>query len=106
MKLRFALAAATCLALPLAAHAQPVTGPYVNLEGGTGILFPISYSDSLAGTSGKLLYKSSYNFLFGAGYGFGNGFRVETTCTSPTARPIAAASRPAFPVRTRSSGRC
>ncbi len=77
MKLRLALAAATCLALPIAAHAQPVTGPYVNLEGGTGVLFPVTYSDSLAGTSGKLLYKSSYNALFGAGFGFGNGFRIE-----------------------------
>jgi opacity protein-like surface antigen len=77
MKLRFALAAATCLALPVAAHAQPITGPYVNLEGGSGILFPVTYSDSLAGTSGKELYKSSYNFLVGAGFGFGNGFRIE-----------------------------
>jgi OOP family OmpA-OmpF porin len=77
MKLRLALAAATCLALPVAAHAQPVTGPYLNVEGGSGILFPITYSDGLTGSSGKLLFKSSYNALFGVGYGLGNGIRIE-----------------------------
>ncbi len=41
MKLRLALAAATCLVLPIAAHAQPVTGPYVSLGAGTTIQAPV-----------------------------------------------------------------
>jgi outer membrane protein OmpA-like peptidoglycan-associated protein len=77
MKLRLALAAATCLALPIAAHAQPVTGPYVSLEGGTSITNPDNFNESLKGTSGKELYRESYAGIFSAGYGFGNGFRVQ-----------------------------
>jgi hypothetical protein len=41
MKLRLALTAATCLALPIiaqsSAQAQPVTGPYVSLGAGTAL---------------------------------------------------------------------
>jgi hypothetical protein len=37
MRLRSLLAAATCLALPSLAHAQPVAGPYVSLGAGTAI---------------------------------------------------------------------
>ena len=83
MKLRLALAAATCLSLPIAAHAQPVTGPYVSLEGGTSILNPTNYNESLissatgADTSGKVLTKISYAGLGAVGFGFGDGFRVE-----------------------------
>jgi outer membrane protein OmpA-like peptidoglycan-associated protein/outer membrane protein W len=77
MKLRLALAAATCLALPLAAHAQPVTGPYVSLEGGTSIANPGGFENRTAGTSGKITYKNSYAAATAVGYGFGDGFRVE-----------------------------
>jgi OOP family OmpA-OmpF porin len=90
MKLRLALAAATCLALPLAAplaaHAQPVTGPYVSLEGGTSILNPVNFNETLAEptanffgetTGGKVIYKNSYAGAASVGYGFGDGFRVE-----------------------------
>jgi len=77
MKLRLALAAATCLALPLAAHAQPVTGPYVSLEGGTSILYPVDFNARGAGVTGKALYKDDYAGNISLGYGFGNGFRVE-----------------------------
>ncbi|GLR66824.1 membrane protein [Acidocella aquatica] len=75
MKLRLALAAATCLALPLAAHAQPVTGPYVSLGAGTSILNPIPASDATG--SGKILSRPSYAGDAAVGYGFGNGLRVE-----------------------------
>ena len=75
MKLRLALAAATCLALPLAAHAQPVTGPYVSLGAGTSILNPIPASNATG--SGKILTRPSYAGDIAVGYGFGNGFRVE-----------------------------
>jgi outer membrane protein OmpA-like peptidoglycan-associated protein len=77
MKLRLALAAATCLAMPIAAHAQPVTGPYVSLEGGTSILNPVNVNDTATGVSGKFLFKNSYAGVGAIGYGFGDGFRVE-----------------------------
>jgi outer membrane protein OmpA-like peptidoglycan-associated protein len=96
MKLRLALAAATCLALPLAMHstaqAQPVTGPYVSLGAGTALEVPSasSYGYSVSGTYGegdtytdyfkysyKNQFKPSYAGVIAAGYGFGNGFRVE-----------------------------
>jgi outer membrane protein OmpA-like peptidoglycan-associated protein len=76
MKLRLALAAATCVVLPLAAHAQPVTGPYVNLEAGTNILQKSGYSGS-TGFSGKIQWRPSYAAVAGLGYGFGDGFRVQ-----------------------------
>jgi len=75
MKLRLVLAAATCLAMPVAAHAQPVTGPYVSLEGGTSLLEPENFADTF-GNSGKFYYRESYSGIGGIGYGFGNGFRV------------------------------
>jgi opacity protein-like surface antigen len=79
MKFRLALAAATCLALPIAAHAQPVVGPYVNLMGGTTIQYPMKFDASIAGASasGKFLFRPAYAGLGGIGYGLGMGFRVE-----------------------------
>jgi outer membrane protein OmpA-like peptidoglycan-associated protein len=78
MKFRFALAAATCLALPLAAHAQPVTGPYVSLLGGTSISNPFNYNyENYTGQTGKFLSRPSYAGAGSIGYGFGDGFRVE-----------------------------
>jgi outer membrane protein OmpA-like peptidoglycan-associated protein/outer membrane protein W len=87
MNLRNALLTATIIAAPFAlsqaAHAQPVTGPYVSLEGGTSILVPVNFNESLISsntgedTSGKALYKNSYAGLGAVGYGFGDGFRVE-----------------------------
>jgi outer membrane protein OmpA-like peptidoglycan-associated protein len=61
--------------MPLAAHAQPVTGPYVSLEAGTSISNPVNYS--AAATSGKFLSRPDYAGVGSVGYGFGNGFRVE-----------------------------
>jgi OOP family OmpA-OmpF porin len=77
MKLRLALAAATCLVLPIAAHAQPVTGPYVSLGAGTTIENPLNITDRAAGASGKILTRPSYSGDAAVGYGFGDGFRVE-----------------------------
>jgi outer membrane protein OmpA-like peptidoglycan-associated protein len=82
MKLRLALAAATCLALPIVAHAQPVTGPYVDLGAGTTILNPSGYAFPKPGKfpkagEGKLQFRESYSGVVGAGYGFGDGFRLE-----------------------------
>ena len=77
MKLRLALAALTGLALPIAAHAQPVTGPYVSLEGGTSILNPEGFNAHYNSNTGKFLFKNSYAAVGSVGYGFGDGFRVE-----------------------------
>jgi opacity protein-like surface antigen len=78
MKLRIALLSA-CLGLPLAAHAQPVTGPYVSLEGGVSIENPVDVNLAIGGqsASGKILYRPNYVGIGGVGFGFGNGFRVE-----------------------------
>jgi len=81
MKLRLVLAAATCLvmplAAPLAAHAQPVTGPYVSLMGGTSIANGLGFENRNEGVSGKINFRNSYAGAAAVGYGFGNGFRVE-----------------------------
>ena len=77
MKLRLALAAATCLALPVIAHAQPVTGPYVGLEAGTSISNPVNYHYTTERYYGKDDTKPSYAGIASVGYGFGNGFRVQ-----------------------------
>lgn len=87
MKLRFALAAANCVALPLGVHstaqAQPVTGPYVSLGADTSSQYPSNYKYEQsqfiqpAGVTGKLLTLPSYAAVVVADYGFGNFFRVE-----------------------------
>jgi OmpA-OmpF porin, OOP family len=77
MKLRLVFAAATCLALPLVAHAQPVTGPYVSLEGGTSIASQINVQGYKKGLFGDTYAKTSYAGAGAVGYGFGNGFRIE-----------------------------
>ncbi|WP_298282985.1 OmpA family protein [Acidocella sp.] len=71
MKLRLALAAATCLVLPLAASAQPVTGPYVDLGLGTTII----QAEKVDGAAVQT--RPDYAGVAGVGYGFGNGFRVQ-----------------------------
>jgi len=77
MKLRFALAAATCLAVPLASHAQPVKGPYVSLGAGTSLQDAFSYNNHANGDYGKFHTSPSYSGAMSLGYGLGNGFRVE-----------------------------
>jgi outer membrane protein OmpA-like peptidoglycan-associated protein len=77
MKLRLALAAATALALPVAAHAQAVTGPYVSLGLGGSYVDPVNTSVSYGPGTGKTLYRPGYAGFVGVGYGLGNGFRIE-----------------------------
>jgi outer membrane protein OmpA-like peptidoglycan-associated protein len=77
MKFRFALAAATCLAMPLASHAQPVKGPYVSLGAGTSLQDAFSYNNHANGDYGKFHTTPSYSGAMSLGYGLGNGFRVE-----------------------------
>jgi OOP family OmpA-OmpF porin len=86
MKFRIALLTATVLAAPFAfshaAKAQPVTGPYIS--GGAGYTdeqkFKINDFNSNGvplGGSAKVSLLGGWTAQLSAGYGFGNGFRVE-----------------------------
>jgi outer membrane protein OmpA-like peptidoglycan-associated protein len=84
MNLRSALLAATVLALPLAAKAQPINGLYIGAGAGYNILsnekINLPNSPGLAGVAGS---GASLNFQGGfvgkasIGWGFGNGLRAE-----------------------------
>jgi OOP family OmpA-OmpF porin len=87
MKLRSALLAATVLALPFAASAQPVTGLYVGAGVGPNITqqeaiksitFP-TLGGGTGGSSTSANLKSSVGIatVLSLGWGFGNGLRVE-----------------------------
>ena len=71
MSLKKALLAATMLALPLAAQAQPVTGLYIGA--GAGLNYLQSTKDAGVEVSTDLGFVG----VLSVGYGFGNGFRVE-----------------------------
>jgi OmpA-OmpF porin, OOP family len=84
MNLRSALLAATVLALPLAAKAQPVTGLYVGAGAGYNILGnqKINAPGSLglagvAGSGGSLNFQGGFAAKASVGWGFGNGLRAE-----------------------------
>src|SRR3954470_8370842 len=79
---RYLWAAATLMAFPMAANAQPVTGPYVGL--GVGGNYAQQWNlDTLSGAKNAFFPNrsggSGWGFvgLGSLGYGFGNGFRVE-----------------------------
>jgi outer membrane protein OmpA-like peptidoglycan-associated protein len=90
MQLRSALLAATVLATPIAASAQPVTGLYVGA--GVGVNFTMQQSISRQGApvtfgngtspifgtvGGDLKGSSGFVGLVSLGWGFGNGLRAE-----------------------------
>src|SRR3954453_15517614 len=85
MQLRSALLAATVLALPFAASAQPVTGLYVGLGAGVNITQKEkvnSISTPLApaftvNTGGNLNGSVGFAGVVNLGWGFGNGLRAE-----------------------------
>jgi OOP family OmpA-OmpF porin len=84
MKLRTALLAATVLAAPAAAIAQPVTGPYVSLGAGANIFQNQNIKGydipalGVAGSSGGHISTDADIIGTGAvGYGLGNGLRIE-----------------------------
>ncbi len=86
MNFRLALLTATVLAAPIAfshsAAAQPVSGPYVSLGAGYSIQNSqkaknISVNNGASVGAGQLLLDNGYDVTGSAGYGFGNGFRVE-----------------------------
>ncbi|MBR0655005.1 OmpA family protein [Plastoroseomonas arctica] len=71
MSLKKALLAATMLALPLAAQAQPVTGIYIGA--GAGLNYLQTTKDNGARVSSDIGFAG----VFSVGYGFGNGLRLE-----------------------------
>jgi outer membrane protein OmpA-like peptidoglycan-associated protein len=82
MNLRSALLAATVLALPFAANAQPVTGIYVGAGAGYNILQDVtlkSHSGSgyAATNGGTLQAQGGFVGKASVGWGFGNGLRAE-----------------------------
>ena len=87
MQLRSALLAATILATPFAASAQPVTGLYVGAGAGVNITQKENISGvslgipALSGvnlsTNGNLNGSTGFVGLVNVGWGFGNGFRAE-----------------------------
>jgi OmpA-OmpF porin, OOP family len=79
MKFRNALVAATVLALPVAAKAQPITGLYIGAGGGVNIMQ--DESAQIAGGAvkrgGHLQTRVGPAADLDVGYGLGNGLRVE-----------------------------
>ncbi|EFH11325.1 outer membrane protein, partial [Teichococcus cervicalis] len=87
MTFRKALLAATILALPLAAQAQPVTGVYVGAGAGVNFLQKTDL-DVTGGSaaflrsngvrpSGRAEFDAGFAGALALGYGFGNGVRAE-----------------------------
>ncbi len=86
MKLRSALMAATMLALPVAASAQPVTGLYVGLGAGVNLMpqeavkslsFPTLGGVPATAINGDLNSSVGFAGVGSLGWGFGNGLRAE-----------------------------
>ena len=85
MRIRNALLAATFLALPLAAQAQPISGLYVGAGAGVNMLMesdfqatgPLANGLSRAQRSGTAEFNYGYVGVVSLGYGFGNGVRAE-----------------------------
>jgi len=89
MSIRRALLAATFLALPVAAGAQPVSGLYIGLGAGANWINNPSHLDLRSGgfgpgqtsstlhDAGKVKFATGYVGVLSLGWGFGNGFRAE-----------------------------
>ncbi|SFK93418.1 OmpA family protein [Falsiroseomonas stagni] len=85
MTFRKALLAATMLALPLAAQAQPVTGFYIGAGAGVNLLQesdvaikgPAATGLTSPQRSGSVEFNYGYVGVLSLGYGYGNGLRAE-----------------------------
>ncbi|MEA2726732.1 MAG: OmpA-OmpF porin, family [Acetobacteraceae bacterium] len=79
MKFRNALLAATILALPIAANAQPISGLYIG--GGAGVNIMLDENAKVSSPagfgSGKLQSRVGPAVNIAVGYGLGNGLRGE-----------------------------
>jgi outer membrane protein OmpA-like peptidoglycan-associated protein len=86
MQLRSALLAATVLATPIAASAQPVTGLYVGLGAGVNIMAQEDIKNLFSPTFGGTGFAATghtkggnvgFAGVVSVGWGFGNGLRAE-----------------------------
>jgi len=76
MTLRSAVFAATMVALPLAAHAQPIDGLYIGAGVGANLMQSETFSVT-GGAGNSISPKVGFVGLASIGYGFGNGLRAE-----------------------------
>ena len=79
MKFRSALLALSVLGAPAAALAQPVTGPYVSLNGGINYIMDQDLKNGVGSLIGVNKLKNNVGGIASAsvGYGLGNGIRIE-----------------------------
>ena len=82
MNFRYALAAATILALPAVAKAQAVDGPYIGLGAGINFMQNEAFRSTINGVaapvaSGWLKSQIGPAVVGSIGYGLGNGLRIE-----------------------------
>ena len=85
MSVKRALLAATILAVPAVASAQPVTGLYVGAGAGLNIIGQPEHVDLRNGFGstgrvdniGKLSFEPGWGAVASVGWGFGNGWRAE-----------------------------
>ncbi len=80
MKFRVALLAASVLSAPMAALAQPVTGPYISLGAGLNYLIDQNIHNVPSNfTDGRSHINTNVSGIASAavGYGLGNGLRIE-----------------------------
>jgi len=76
MTLRSALLAATMVALPLAANAQPIDGLYIGAGAGANLM-QNEHFKSTNGATFTVNPRAGFVGLVNLGWGFGNGFRAE-----------------------------
>ncbi|MGG5809619.1 OmpA family protein [Falsiroseomonas sp. CW058] len=83
MSLKKALLAATVLALPVAAQAQPVNGLYVGAGAGinwlqeSDVALSRQFGGTAASRTGSAEFSLGWAGVISLGYGFGNGVRAE-----------------------------
>ncbi len=87
MSLKKVLLAATMMALPLAANAQPISGFYIGAGAGANMLMDSDLTSQAGlttalrgagiGTTGTASFDIGYVGVLSVGYGFGNGVRAE-----------------------------
>jgi OmpA-OmpF porin, OOP family len=78
MNIRNALLAATVFAIPVAANAQVVSGPYIDAGAGLSLMNATTLTGSNNAVTGRIkTAQPGYNAFVSAGYGFGNGLRAE-----------------------------
>ncbi len=81
MKFRVALLVASVLTAPVAALAQPVTGPYISLGAGINYLIDQDFrggnDSAITSNRNKISTNTSGIASVAVGYGLGNGLRIE-----------------------------